>query len=209
MALRWAAAGYQVIIGSRSIDRAQSVAQLITKTAGPNSKVSGMLNDQAAAAAEVVVVTVPFAALMDTLKAVKASLTPSKILVNVTVPLETAIGGKPTRTLGLWGGSAGEMVSNSVPKGISVVTAFNNVSAEPLSDLAKKVECDVLICGDDRDAKKIVMELVTAIPGARGIDAGPLENSRTVEQITALLVGMNIRYGVHSAGFRVTGIPLP
>ena len=152
--------------------------------------------------------TVPFGALGETLKAVRPSLTSGKILVNVTVPLETAIGGKPTRTLSLWAGSAAEVAAGLVPKGVMVVTAFNNVSAEPLSDLSQNIECDVLVCGDDREARKTIMELVSTIPGARAVDAGPLENSRTVEQLTALLVSLNIRYGVRSAGLRVTGIPL-
>ena len=166
------------------------------------------MNDQACKAAEIVVVTVPFAALVETLKTVRPSLTPGKILVNVTVPLETAVGGKPTRTLGLWVGSAAEVASSAVPKGVILVTAFNNVSAEPLSDLSQKIDCDVLVCADDREGKKTVMELVSSIPGARSVDAGPLENSRTVEQITALLVGLNIRYGVRSTGIRVTGLPI-
>ena len=152
--------------------------------------------------------TVPFGALGETLKVVQPSLTPGKILVNVTVPLETSIGGKPTRTLGLWKGSAAEVAASLVPKGVAVVTAFNNVSAEPLSNPSRSVECDVFVCGDDREAKKTIMDLVSAIPGARGVDAGPLENSRTVEQLTALLVSLNIRYGVRSAGLRVTGIEL-
>ena len=105
------------------------------------------MNEQACKAAEIVVVTVPFAALVETLKTVRPSLTPGKILVNVTVPLETAVGGKPTRTLGLWVGSAAEVASSAVPKGVILVTAFNNVSAEPLSDLSQKIDCDVLVCG--------------------------------------------------------------
>ncbi len=195
-----------MFIGSRSLDRAQAAAQTILKVAGPTSKVIGLLNEDAAARSDIVVVTVPFGALAETLKAVRPSLTPGKILVNVTVPLETAVGGKPTRALGIWPGSAAELAALLVPKGVAVVTAFNNVSAVPLTDLSRNVECDVLVCGDDRDAKRAVMDLVSAIPGARGIDAGPLENSRTVEQLTALLVSLNIRYGVHSAGLRVTGI---
>ncbi len=152
--------------------------------------------------------TVPFAALSETLKVTRQSLTPGKILVNVTVPLETAIGGKATRTIDLWAGSAAEMAASLVPKGVTVVTALNNVSAELLSDPARSVECDVLVCGNDQEAKRTIMDLVSTIPGARAVDAGPLENSRTVEQLTALLVSLNIRYGVHSAGLRITGIPL-
>ena len=127
-------------------------------------------------------------------------------MVNLTVPLETTVGGRPTRTLGVWAGSAGELVASLVPKGVKVVSAFNNVSAELLNDLSREVDSDILVCGNDEDAKKVVLELVRALPGARGIDAGPLENSRTVEQLTALLVSLNIRYGVKSAGLRITGI---
>jgi NADPH-dependent F420 reductase len=127
-------------------------------------------------------------------------------LVNVTVPLETAIGGRATRTVGVWAGSAGELAASVVPKTVGVVSAFNNVSAELLKDPTKPVECDVLVCSNDDNAKKIILDLVKSISGARGFDAGGLENSRTVEQITALLVSLNIRYKVKSAGLRITGI---
>ncbi len=153
-----------------------------------------------------VIVTVPFGALGETLKTIRPSLRSGHVVVNVTVPLETAVGGKPTRTLGLWAGSAGELAAGLVPKGVMVVSAFNNVSAELLTDLTRRVECDVLVCANDDGAKKLTMELVNSIPGARAIDAGSLENSRTVEQLTALLVSLNIRYGVRSAGIRITGI---
>lgn len=201
-------AGHEVFIGSRSLDRAKGAAASIQKSAGPKSRVVGLVNEEAASRSEIVVVTVPFGALGETLKVVRPSLTPGKILVNVTVPLETSIGGKPSRTIGLWAGSAAEVAAGLVPKGVTVVTAFNNVSAEPLSDLTRHVECDVFVCGDDKEAKRTIMELVSTIPGARAVDAGPLENSRTVEQLTALLVSLNIRYGVRSAGLRVTGLPL-
>ena len=92
------------------------------------------------------------------------------------------------------------------PKGVRVVSAFNNVSSELLNDLSREVDCDILVCGNDEEAKRIVFDLVTALPGARAVDAGPLENSRTVEQITALLVSLNIRYGVKNAGIRITGV---
>ena len=127
-------------------------------------------------------------------------------MVNVTVPLETAIGGSATRTVEVWDGSAGGLASRLLPKDIKLVSAFNNVSAEMLNDLSKNVDCDVLVCGKDEDAKRIVMELAKAIPGVRGLDAGPLENSRTIEQITALLVSLNIRHGVKTAGLRITGV---
>ncbi len=167
---------------------------------------SGLVNEEAASKADVVVLSVPFAGVSEILKTIKPSLRPGQVLVNVTVPLETAVGGRATRTLGVWAGSVGELAASMVPKGVKVVSAFNNVSAELLNDLSQEVDCDILVCGNDDDAKHIVMNLVHAIPRARGFDAGSLENSRTVEMLTALLVGINIRYGVKSAGIRITGV---
>ena len=159
-----------------------------------------------ASKADILVVTVPFAALPDTIKSLKSFIKPGQIVVNVTVPLETAVGGSATRTVGVWDGSAGEFASRFLPKGARLVSAFNNVSAELLNDISKQVDCDVLVCGDDADAKKVVLDLARAIPGVRGVDAGPLSNSRTIEQLTALLVSLNIRYGVKTAGLRITGL---
>jgi len=195
-----------VIIGSRSPDRAAEAAKTIAQTAGRPVRVSGLSNENAVSQADVIVVTVPFAALIDTLRTVKPKFRPGQVLVNVSVPLETAVGGRATRTIGVWAGSAGELAASVVPNTVSVVTAFNNVSAELLKNPSKTVDCDVLVCSDDENAKKIVLELVKAIGGARGFDAGALENSRTVEQVTALLVSLNIRYKVKSAGLRITGI---
>ncbi len=199
-------AGYQVFVGSRSPDRASDAAKMIAQTAKRAVRVSGVSNEDAVSQADVVVVTVPFAALIETLRTVKPRFRPGQVLVNVSVPLETAVGGRATRTVGVWAGSAGELAASVVPKTVSVVTAFNNVSAELLRDPSKPVDCDVLVCSDDENAKKIVLELVKGIGGARGFDAGGLENSRTIEQLTALLVSLNIRYKVKSAGLRVTGI---
>src|SRR5213080_4394143 len=199
-------AGYQVIIGSRSPDRAAEAAKTIAQTARRPVRVSGSSNENAVLQADVIVITVPFTALLETLKTVKPSFKPGQVLVNVSVPLETAIGGRATRTVGVWTGSAGELAASVVPKTVSVVTAFNNVSAELLRDPTKPVECDVLVCSNDENAKRIVLDLVKGIAGARGFDAGALENSRTIEQITALLVSLNIRYGVKNAGLRITGI---
>jgi len=206
LALRWAITGHQVIVGSRSPDRAAEAAKTIIQTAGRPVRVSGVSNEDAVSQGDVIVVTVPFAALIDTLRTVKPKFRSGQVLVNVSVPLETAIGGRATRTVGVWPGSAGELAASVVPNTVSVVTAFNNVSAELLKDPSKPVDCDVLVCSDDENAKKIVLDLVKGIAGARGFDAGRLENSRTVEQLTALLVSLNIRYKVKSAGLRITGI---
>jgi len=207
LALRWARHGHEVIVGSRDADKAKAAASKIQSTIGGSSRVSGLVNQDAASKADVVVVTVPFGALADTIKSLKTSIKPGQIVVNVTVPLETAVGGSATRTVQVWDGSAGEFTARFLPKGTKLVSAFNNISAESLNDLSKQVDCDVLVCGDDADAKKVVLDLAKAIPGVRGVDAGPLSNSRTVEQLTAFLVSMNIRYGVKSAGLRITGLP--
>jgi len=199
-------AGHQVIIGSRSPDRAAEAAKTIARTARRPVRASGSSNESAVSQADVIVLTVPFTALLETLKTVKPNFKPGQVLVNVSVPLETAVGGRTTRTVGVWAGSAGEFAASVVPKTVSVVTAFNNVSAELLRDPSKPVDCDVLVCSNDDNAKKIVLDLVKSIVGARGFDAGALENSRTVEQITALLVFLNIRYKVKNAGLRITGI---
>ncbi len=201
-------AGHQVIIGSRSPDRAAEAAKTIAQKAGRPVRVSGLSNENAVAQADVIVVAVPFTALLETLKTVRPSFKLGQVLVNVSVPLETAVGGRATRTVGVWAGSAGELAASVLPKTVSVVTAFNNVSAELLKDPSKPVDCDVLVCSNDDNAKRIVLDLVKGIAGARGFDAGALENSRTIEQITALLVSLNIRYKVKSAGLRITGISL-
>jgi 8-hydroxy-5-deazaflavin:NADPH oxidoreductase len=206
LALRWAKHGYEVVVGSRDPEKAKAAAGKIHSTVGGTVSVSGLVNPEASMRADIVVVTVPFVALYDTIKSIKPSLRPGQIVVNVTVPLETAVGGSATRTVEVWDGSAGELASRLLPKEVRLVSAFNNVSAEMLNDLSKDVDCDVLICGGDADAKKTIMDLARAIPGVRGIDAGPIENSRTVEQLTALLVSLNIRHGVKSAGLRITGV---
>ena len=189
------------------MDKAKAAASRIQSIIGSGARVYGLVNQDAASKADIIVVTVPFGALPDTVKSLKPSVKPGQVVVNVTVPLETAIGGSATRTVEVWDGSAGEFASRFLPKGTRLVSAFNNISAESLNDLSKQVDCDVLVCGDDVDAKKIVLDLAESIPGVHGVDAGPLSNSRTVEQLTALLVSLNVRYGVKGAGLRITGLP--
>ncbi|HZY94974.1 MAG TPA: NADPH-dependent F420 reductase [Candidatus Bathyarchaeia archaeon] len=206
LALRWAAHGYEIIIGSRTTDRAQAAAENIRKTLSRLPKVTGLVNQDAVLRADIVVLAVPFSGLVETIKALKPHFKSGQTVVNVTVPLETTIGGRATRTLGLWDGSAGQLAARLLPKHVRLVTAFNNVSAAALNELSKPVECDVLVCGDDEEAKKIVFEIGRAIPNVQCIDAGTLENSRTVEQLTALLVSLNVKYNIKNAGLRITGI---
>jgi hypothetical protein len=205
LALRWAKAGETVVIGSRDAQRALDTAGKLSASAGADKKISGTENRFACSDAEIVVLTVPFAAHAETLKHIKPSLRAGQILVDTTVPLAASIGGKPTRTLGVWQGSAAQQAAELVPDGVAVVAAFHNLAADLLQQEAP-VECDVIVCSDDKNAGKRVRELARKIPGVRALDGGRLENARIVEQITAVLIGLNIRYKGHS-GLRITGLP--
>lgn len=205
LALRWARAGENVIIGSRNERRAQEAAFAIQQKAGAHANVAGMENSRACAAADILMLTVPFEGQASLLKQLKSYITEGSILIDATVPLAASVGGRPTRPLGVWQGSAAQQAAELVPKGVSVVAAFHNVSAELLYGDAP-LDCDVIVCSDDPDASQLTRELAAKIPGVRGIDGGKLENARIVEQITALLIGFNIRHKGHS-GIRITGLP--
>jgi hypothetical protein len=207
LALRWAKAGLPITIGSRVKERAEAAARKVMDAVGGGVTVEGLENRAAAEGAGIVVLTVPFEAQVDTLKTIKDALTPGKLVVDVTVPLAAAVGGRATRTLGVWQGSAALQTAELVPKGIPVIGAFETVAADALQDIGHPLDSDVLVCGDDKEAKQRFRPLVEAVPGARYVDAGPLENTRIVEQITALLIGLNIRHKVHGAGLRITGLP--
>jgi len=213
LALRWSLAGAQIFIGSRDEKKAQDAAQRVKDTvsaavssATQNLLVSGCENAKAAAQASVVVMAVPFPGQAAVLKSIRGSLKDA-ILVDTTVPLAATIGGKPTRMLGVWQGSAAEQVRELTPPGTPVLAAFHSLSAEVLQDLSLTPGCDILVCGDDEAAKKALFPLVTLIPGLRPIDAGPLEMARIVESLTALLISVNRRYRVHHSGIRITGLP--
>jgi NADPH-dependent F420 reductase len=203
LALRFAQAGQNVLIGSRDEKKAQEAAQRV-KAAVPNATVAGLDNAAAAAQAGIVILAVPFSAQAAILKSSRAMLK-NAVLVDATVPLAASVGGRPTRLLGVWEGSAAQAARDLMP-GTPVLSAFHNVSAQALHDLSAKLDCDVLICGDDATAKERLSGLVKLIPGLRPLDAGPLEMSRIVEGITALLISLNRRYNVHQSGIRITGV---
>jgi NADPH-dependent F420 reductase len=205
LALRWARAGETIILGSRDAQRAQQAAAAIQQKVGGAVKVSGMENSEACAGADILMLTVPFEGQAALLKQLKPAITPGSIVIDATVPLAAGVGGRATRTLGVWQGSAAQQTAELVPKEVSVVAAFHNVSAELLNGDAP-LDCDVIVCSDDSDAAQLTRELAAKIPGVRAIDGGKLENARIVEQITALLIGMNIRHKGH-AGIRITGLP--
>ncbi len=206
LALRWALAGETVIIGSRDEARARQTADTIRQKVGAGAQVSGMENSAACAASDLLLLTVPFEGQAALLKQLKPALRPGSILIDATVPLAASIGGRASRTLGVWQGSAAQQTAELVPKGVSVVAAFQNVSADVLNRLDEEVDCDVIVCADDPNATQIVLDLAAKIRRVRAIDGGKLENARIVEQITALLIGLNIRHQGHG-GIRITGLP--
>jgi NADPH-dependent F420 reductase len=205
LALRWARAGETIIIGSRDAARAQETAELIRKHVGADAHVSGMENSAACAASDLLVLTVPFEGQATLLKQLKPAIRPGSVVIDATVPLAASVGGRASRTIGVWQGSAAQQTAELVPKGVSVAAAFQNLSAEKLNG-DEDIDCDVVVCSDDLNATQVAMELAARITGVRAIDGGKLENARIVEQITALLIGLNIRHKGHG-GIRITGLP--
>jgi hypothetical protein len=199
LASRFARAGARVIVGSRDAQKAQDAARRI-------GRAEGKLNADAVKEADIVILTVPLMAQIPTLKSLQASFRPSAILVDATVPLEAAIGGRVSHTLTLWAGSAAQQAARYTPPGVSVVAAFHTLSAELLANLDQPIDSDVLICGDSAEAKAAVTALIAMLPGARAIDAGPLENARLIESAAALVISLNIRHKVKHSGLRITGL---
>jgi NADPH-dependent F420 reductase len=205
LALRWAQAGAPIAIGSRSPERAEEAAAKL-REAVPGAEIRGLHNADAARAAEIVFLTVPFRAQSENLNNLREALRPGQILVDCTVPLAAAVSGKATRTLGVWQGSAAQQAQEMVPEGVTVIAALHTVGAPTLGDPAVSLDEDVLVCGDRKADKARVARLIELIPGLRAVNAGPLEMARIVEQLTPLLISVNVRYKAH-AGIRLTGLP--
>ena len=204
LAVRWAMRGLDLIIGSRVQEKADSAADRLRQRV-PDAKVEGMDNATAAATGDVVVVAVPFSGLVAIYKSIAETVGPETIVVDATVPVEASLGGKATHVFGVWEGSAAQLGLAFLPKGTKMCAAFHTLSASALEDDGTAIEGDVLVCGN-KDGKPKVKELIEAIPDLRFVDAGPLENARIIEPITALLIGINHRYKVDRAGIRITGI---
>jgi 8-hydroxy-5-deazaflavin:NADPH oxidoreductase len=205
LALRWARAGLAVVIGSRSQERAEEAAAKVSAAAG-GSEVQGLVNEEAAKRGPIVFLTVPFRAQSENLNNLRQALEPGQILVDCTVPLAAAVGGKATRSLGVWQGSAAQQAQEMVPEGVTVVAALHTVGAPILGDPETTLDEDVMVCGDRKQDKARVAALIDRIDGLRAVNAGPLEVARIVEQLTPLLISINSRYKTH-AGIRVTGLP--
>lgn len=207
LANRLARAGEHIVIGSRDAARAGETAAKLRAQIGGFAQIEGTDNASAAAQCEAVLLTVPFTGQATLLKQLKSVWKPGTVVIDTTVPLAASVGGTPTRMVGVWQGSGAEAAKELLPEGVVIAAAFHNLGAELLAGDAP-VECDVLVCSDDDRAKKIATELASKIPGVRALNGGKLENARIVESLTALLIGLNIRYKVHSAGIRFTGLPL-
>lgn len=204
LALRFGQVGVPIVIGSRDEGRAREAAERAAQHV-PDGSFTGLGNDEAVKQAPVVILSVPFRSQSETLGNLKHALAKGQLLVDATVPLAAAVGGKATRTLGVWQGSAAQQAQEMSPDGVRVVSAFHSVSAALLTDLEHELDEDVLICGDKRADKQELAELIDLVPGLRPVDCGPLELARIVEQLTALIISINVRHKTR-AGIKITGI---
>jgi len=200
LALRWANAGYSVVIGSRTEEKAKRVSAELNEVLG-SEVIKGMLNEQAAARADIIIVTVPYAAHKATLESIHQA-SQGKIVVDVTVPMAPP---RITEVVLPNGHTAAEEAQAILGDSVRVVSAFQNVSAVHLKDPEHDIQCDVLVTGDDEEAKQDVIALAEAI-GMQGINAGPLANAIVAESLTPVLLGINKRYGVKGAGIRITNL---
>jgi NADPH-dependent F420 reductase len=203
LARRWAEAGYRVIIGSRSREKAEeavaALREVMIERGRGQVNVEAMDNLSAAQAADIVAITVPFSHQASTLETIRAALQ-GKILIDVTVPL---VPPKVARVQLPGEGSAGQIAQGLLGEGVRVVSAFQNVAAHHLKD-GHGLDCDVLVCGDSKEARETVVKLVEAA-GMRGFHAGSIANAAAVEAMTSVLIFINKQYQCH-AGIRLTGI---
>ena len=208
IAKRFAIEGVEVIVGSRKEEKALTIVEeTIEELKDYDLNMVGMANEDAAKAGDILILTVPLAAQKPTLESIKEFCN-DKIILDATVPLETAIGGKPFRFVDLMEGSAAERTEKILEgTGAKVICAFCNISNSHLSNIPNEIDCDCLIAGNDNEAKEIASELINKIPGIQCIDCGILEKARIIEKITPLLIGLNIKYKSHYGGLRITGIP--
>jgi 8-hydroxy-5-deazaflavin:NADPH oxidoreductase len=205
LALRWAKAGIRVTIGSRDAERGRAAAEKVGE-AVKDAPVDGMTNQDAVAANDVVVVTVPFGGQATIYKSLADHVREDAIVIDGTVPVSTAVGGRASTVLGVWQGSAAQQANSLLPKSVTTMGAFHTLAAGAVSEIDTSLEGDVLVCGPKK-GKPIVRELVEAIESLRFVDAGGLDQARLVEPLTALLIGINRRYGTDRAGVRITGLP--
>ncbi len=201
LAYRWSKAGIQVLIGSRQLEKAQIAAKDVNNLLGEACKVKGMVNEQAAQTADLIVMTVPYVAHVAMCEMVKP-YAQGKIVIDVTVPL---VPPKVSRVQMPLEGSATRQAQQILGDQVQVIAAFQNISYEYLLH-DEPVDCDIIVCGGNREARDIVIRLVEAA-GLIAWNGGPVENAVVVEGFTSILIGLNKQYSVPSAGIRITGIP--
>lgn len=204
LATRWARGGVDVTIGSRDQAKAEAAADKL-KGLVPEATVTGMENAAATAVSPVVLVAVPFSGMVPIYKSIAEAVRPETVVIDSTVPVESSLGAKATRVFGVWEGSAAQLAVAFLPKGTRMCAAFHTLSASAVGELETPLNGDVLVCGS-KDGKPQVRELVELLPDLRYVDAGPLENARIIESITALLIGINHRYDTDRAGITITGL---
>ena len=201
LGFRWAAAGHEIIIGSRKAEKGANAAADMRAKLPETASVNGTDNLTAAQQAEVVVLSVPYWAQADTLDQAQPALE-GKLLITVVAPS----GEKKSRVHTLESGlSAAEEAQQQLGEATRVVAAFQNIGAHHLLDLEHAMDCDVLVCGEKKEDKAVVLQLC-ADAGLRGVNAGALQNARAVEGLTAVLIAINIIHKAPSAGIRITGI---
>jgi NADPH-dependent F420 reductase len=205
LSLRLARAGHHVIIGSRSADRGGAAAVNARELLGGDVAIDGVANEDAVVTAEVVAVTVPFAGQAEIYRAIKPAVPAGTIVLDATSPLATAVGGKAWQVVRPWHGSAAEQANAILSQGVRMVAGFHTVAGRALQDLDTTLDSDVLICGDDADAKSVVGGMIADIPGLRWVDCGGLSMARITETLTALVISVNRAYKLKDAGFRITG----
>lgn len=204
LATRWAKAGVKVTIGSREQAKAEAAAERLRDIVS-DADVDGLENPAAAGSTSTVVVAVPFSGFVPIYRSIAESLQDDAVVIDATVPVEASVGGKATHVFGVWEGSAAQLGLAFLPKGTKMCAAFHTLSASAVADLGSKLEGDILVCGS-KAGKEKVAALIELLPDLRFVDAGPLENARIIEPITALLIGINHRYGTDRAGIAITGI---
>lgn len=203
LALRFAAAGASVILGSRSEERARAKAAEYNAILG-KPIIEGMVNSRMIATSGIVFLTVPFEQAVAAVKDCRGDFVPGSILVDVTVPTRFADG--RVEYLEQEKGSNAEVISEHIPEGVHLVGAFKTIPAHILAEIGQNLECDVFVCGDSREAREEVMETARLIPRLRPLDAGPLRNARILERMTILAIHLNRRYKSKGARYSIVGI---
>jgi 8-hydroxy-5-deazaflavin:NADPH oxidoreductase len=206
LALRLAKAGHHVVIGSRDAGRgAEAAARASALIDVPVEGTDNANATAAAGVAGVVAVTVPYAGQADIYRSIADAVVPGTVVLDATSPLATAVGGRPWQVLRPWHGSAAEQAQAILGDRARVVAALHTIAAGTLTDLEHDLDSDVLVCGDDAEAKARVGSLIDDIPGLRWVDCGRLEQARVSEPLTALLVSINRTYRIKDSGFRIIG----